>query len=100
MQFSRKGESALAGRSALQEIQRWVTANPGLDHSIAALARRVEVARVESARRMLEGGSLNGACSRDKTFVGESLSAMARETLHWLCEPSPAPISKTALTRL
>jgi transcriptional regulator GlxA family with amidase domain len=79
LQFSRKGEAALLGRSALQEIQRWVAANPGLDHSVASLAQRmelsprhfarlfrdevgmtpaawVEAARVTSARAMLEDG--------------------------------------------
>lgn len=79
LQFSRKGEAAPAGRSALQEVQRWVAANPSLDHGVAQLARRmdvsprhfarmfrsevgmtpgawVEIARVEAARRMLEGG--------------------------------------------
>src|SRR3984885_2333701 len=34
LQFSRKGEALPAGRSALQELQRWVAANPGLDHSV------------------------------------------------------------------
>ena len=33
MQFSRKGEAAPVGRSALQEVQRWVAANPAEDHS-------------------------------------------------------------------
>ena len=79
LQFSRKGEAAPVGRSALQEVQRWVAANPALDHTVAELARRmdvsprhfarmfrtevgmtpaawVEVARVEAARRMLEDG--------------------------------------------
>jgi transcriptional regulator GlxA family with amidase domain len=28
MQFSRKGETAPVGRSALQEVQRWIAANP------------------------------------------------------------------------
>jgi transcriptional regulator GlxA family with amidase domain len=79
MQFSRKGEAALAGRSALQEVQRWVAANPAADHSVANLAQRmqlsprhfarlfrgevgvtpaawVEAARVSAARRMLEEG--------------------------------------------
>jgi transcriptional regulator GlxA family with amidase domain len=77
MQFSRKGEAAPAGRSALQEVQRWVAANPSADHSIAALAQRtklsprhfarlfqheigttpaawVEASRVAAARRLLE----------------------------------------------
>ncbi|MDH6234784.1 transcriptional regulator GlxA family with amidase domain [Mesorhizobium soli] len=77
MQFSRKGEAVPAGRAALQELQRWVAANPALDHSVANLARRmdlsprhfsrlfrgevgitpatwVEEARVGAARRLLE----------------------------------------------
>jgi transcriptional regulator GlxA family with amidase domain len=79
MQFSRKGEAVPAGRAALQELQRWVAANPALDHSVANLATRmdlsprhfarlfrsevgitpaswVEEARVNSARRLLEVG--------------------------------------------
>jgi transcriptional regulator GlxA family with amidase domain len=79
LQFSRKGEAAPLGRSALQEVQRWIAANPGLDHSVARLAQRVklsprhfarlfrdevgitpavwvEAARVASARAMLEDG--------------------------------------------
>ena len=80
MQFSRKGQAELAGRSALQELQRWVVTNPGLDHSVATLARRMELsprhfarlfrtevgitpatwveeARVGAARRLLEQGN-------------------------------------------
>jgi transcriptional regulator GlxA family with amidase domain len=79
MQFSRKGEAVPAGRAALQELQRWVAANPELDHSVASLAKRmdlsprhfarlfrsevgitpatwVEEARVGAARRLLETG--------------------------------------------
>jgi transcriptional regulator GlxA family with amidase domain len=79
MQFSRKGEAVLAGRSALQEVQRWVAANPALDHSVANLAKRlqlsprhfarlfrsevgitpaawVESARIAAARHLLEEG--------------------------------------------
>ncbi len=79
MQFSRKGEAVPTGRAALQELQRWVAANPALDHSVANLARRmalsprhfarlfrsevgvtpatwVEDARVDAARRLLEKG--------------------------------------------
>lgn len=79
MQFSRKGEAAPAGRAALQELQRWVAANPALDHSVASLGARmglsprhfarlfrrevgvtpavwVEEARVDAARRLLEQG--------------------------------------------
>ena len=79
MQFSRKGESQPAGRSILQEVQRYVAANPSLDHSVTALAARaglsprhfarvfrneiggtpatwVEAARITAARRLLEDG--------------------------------------------
>jgi transcriptional regulator GlxA family with amidase domain len=79
MQFSRKGEAAPAGRAALQELQRWVVANPSLEHTIASLAGRMELsprhfarlfksevgmtpaswveeARVSAARRLLEQG--------------------------------------------
>lgn len=79
MQFSRKGEAAPAGRAALQELQRWVAANPALNHTVANLAKRldlsprhfarlfrnevgvtpatwVEEARVNAARRLLEIG--------------------------------------------
>lgn len=79
MQFSRKGEAAPAGRSALQEVQRWVAANPAMDHGVASLAARmglserhfarlfrqevgvtpaawVEDIRVAAARRLLEAG--------------------------------------------
>ncbi|RFB80254.1 GlxA family transcriptional regulator [Methylovirgula sp. 4M-Z18] len=79
MQFVRKDEAAVAGRSALQELQRWVVANPSLDHRVTNLAERmgissrhfarlfrkeigitpagwVEAARVTAARRLLETG--------------------------------------------
>jgi len=77
MQFSRKGDAAMAGRSALQQVQRWVAANPVADHSVMHLAERtglsprhfarlfrhevgttpaawVEQARVSATRRLLE----------------------------------------------
>lgn len=80
MQFTRKGETVPAGRAALQELQRWVAANPGLHHSVASLAERMDVsprhfarlfraevgitpatwveeARVNAARRLLELGN-------------------------------------------
>jgi transcriptional regulator GlxA family with amidase domain len=79
MQFSRKGEALPAGRSALQELQRWVAAHPTLDHTVVNLAKRmnlsarhlsrlfrsemsttpatwVEQVRVGAARRLLEQG--------------------------------------------
>ncbi|KLD64879.1 GlxA family transcriptional regulator [Dyella japonica] len=79
LQFSRHGEAELAGHAAIQELQRWIGAHPGEDHSVAALAKRaglsprhfarvfhqevgvppaeyVEQVRVEAARRLLELG--------------------------------------------
>ncbi|MDP4027147.1 GlxA family transcriptional regulator [Methylobacterium sp. NEAU 140] len=77
MQFSRRGVSAPVGRSALQEVQRWVAARPAEDHSVEHLAKRagmsprhfarlfraetgltpaayVENVRIEASRRLLE----------------------------------------------
>jgi transcriptional regulator GlxA family with amidase domain len=79
LQFSRKGEARPAGRSVLQEVQRWVAANPELEHNVASLARHaglsprhfarlfhaevgmtpaawVEVTRIATARSLLEDG--------------------------------------------
>ncbi|WPP00948.1 GlxA family transcriptional regulator [Pseudomonas sp. HR96] len=81
LQFSRKGEAVPTGRSALQEIQRYISAHPAADLSIEQLAKRaglsprhfarlfqaevgetpaawVEAARIERARQALEGGKL------------------------------------------
>ncbi|MEW6435805.1 MAG: helix-turn-helix domain-containing protein [Pseudomonadota bacterium] len=78
-QFSRKGATVPAGRSALQELQRWVIANPARDHSVTELAKRAELSprhfarlfhgevgvtpavwvesiRIAAARQMLESG--------------------------------------------
>ena len=77
MQFSRRGVSAPVGRSALQEVQRWVAGHPAEDHSVERLAERagmsarhfarlfrtetgltpaayVENVRIEAVRRLLE----------------------------------------------
>ena len=90
MQFSRRGVSAPAGRSALQETQRWVAAHPAEDHAVERLAARtgmsprhfarvfraetgmtpaayVETVRIEAVRRLLETGEVAlkqvaGAC--------------------------------------
>ncbi|YCH20874.1 helix-turn-helix domain-containing protein [Pseudomonas sp. D1-3] len=76
-QFSRKSEVAPAGRSVIQEVQRWVAANPAMGHSVEALADHVglsprhfarlfhaqvgvtpavwvETARVDAARKIFE----------------------------------------------
>lgn len=79
LQFSRKDEPFPAVRTVLQETQRWVAANPELEHSIKSLAKRagmssrhfsrifnsevgmtpaawVEVTRVEAAKALLQNG--------------------------------------------
>lgn len=79
LQFSRRGEVAPQGRSALQGVQRWIIAHPAEDHAVPRLAGRaglsprhfarlfveeigvtpaafVESARVAAARRLLEAG--------------------------------------------
>lgn len=50
MQFSRKGEAAPTGRSALQEVQRWAAANPAAELGIAQLAARVGLSARHFAR--------------------------------------------------
>lgn len=81
LQFSRKGTTVPTGRSALQEVQRWIAAHPGLAHDVPVLAARVglstrhfgrlftqevgmtpaawvEEARVAAARTLLESGEV------------------------------------------
>lgn len=80
LQFSRKGVACPSGRSVLQEVQRWVAANPALTLSVKALAAHagqsprhfarlfhaevgltpaawVETARITAARTLLEAGT-------------------------------------------
>ncbi|RQS66822.1 GlxA family transcriptional regulator [Burkholderia sp. Bp8963] len=79
LQFSRKGEARPVGRSVLQEVQRWIAANPELDHSVTEMAKHagmsarhfarlfraevgmtpavwVETTRIAAARKLLENG--------------------------------------------
>ena len=80
LQFSRKGDARPAGRSALQDVQRWFAANPALPLTVDDLADHaglsprhfarlfhaevgitpaawVEVTRVSAARALLEAGT-------------------------------------------
>lgn len=50
MQFSRASHAVPVGRSALQEIQRWVAANAGDHHDVASLAKRMNVSPRHFAR--------------------------------------------------
>ena len=79
LQFSRSGQAGLAGRSALQDVQRWAAAHPERNLSVQALAAHaglsprhfarlfhaevgtppaawVEAMRVAAARTLLEQG--------------------------------------------
>ena len=80
LQYSRRGAGSPTGRSALQQVQRWVIANPAEEHGVDQLAGRagmsprhfarlfrkevgitpsawVEAIRVEAAQRLLETGA-------------------------------------------
>ncbi len=46
----RKGEIKAAGRSALQELQRYIAANPKENHSVAKLAERLGLSERHFAR--------------------------------------------------
>ena len=79
LQFSRSGEARPAGRSVLQEVQRWIAGHPEFEHSVAELAKHagmsprhfarlfraevgmtpaawVETTRISAARQLLENG--------------------------------------------
>ncbi|MGO4781737.1 AraC family transcriptional regulator, partial [Lysobacter sp. 2RAB21] len=53
LQFSRRGQAHPAGRSALQEVQRWVAAHLADDHSVEALAARAGLSPRHFARLFL-----------------------------------------------
>ena len=91
LQFSRRGEVHPAGRSSLQEVQRWALANLAADLDTQVLAERaglsarhfvrlfqaeigltpatwVEMARVETARQLLESGDPPKKAAGDAGF--------------------------------
>lgn len=76
MQFSRKGEAAPAGRGALQELQRWVAANPALDHDVASLAKRMDLSPRHFARLFRKEVGITPA-----TWVEEARVSAARQLL-------------------
>ena len=76
LQFSRKGEAAPVGRSALQEAQRWIAANPAEDLSIATLANRTGLSPRHFARLFQQEVGVAPA-----TWVKEARVAAARRLL-------------------
>ena len=76
MQFSRNGEAVPAGRSALQELQRWIVANPALDHSVSRLAKRLELSERHFARLFRSEVGITPA-----TWVEEARVGAARQLL-------------------
>jgi transcriptional regulator GlxA family with amidase domain len=81
MQFSRHGQASLSGRSALQDVQRWVMNSLNYPHNVQSLALHMGISprhltrlfnqelrqspaewleqqRVFHARQLLEGGEL------------------------------------------
>ncbi|WNO07597.1 GlxA family transcriptional regulator [Teredinibacter sp. KSP-S5-2] len=115
IQFSRNREAVPAGRSALQELQRWIAANPNLDHTISSLAQRLNLsrrhfsrmfrdevgitpanwikeARIEAARRLLEQG--NFAPKQIAALCGFANSDTLRRAFVSLVGVTPAEYRK------
>jgi transcriptional regulator GlxA family with amidase domain len=82
MQFSRKGEAVPAGRGALQELQRWVAANPALDHNVTSLAKRMQLSPRHFARLFKSEVGVTPA-----SWVEESRVCAARKILEVGSEP-------------
>ncbi|MBP0495045.1 GlxA family transcriptional regulator [Pararoseomonas indoligenes] len=109
MQLSRHGLGAPVGRSALQEVQRWVAAHPAEDHGVERLPARtgmsprhfvrlfqvetglmlatyVEGVRIEATRRLLESRGMAtkqvaGACGfRDAGTLWRAFARRAGTT--------------------
>ncbi len=115
LQFSRDATAVPAGRSVLQELQRWVASYPAEDHSVTRLAARaglsprhfgrlfaseigvtpavwVESVRVEACRRLLEMGD----CSPKEvaTKCGFSNTDVLRRAFYRHVGVSPAEYRK------
>lgn len=80
MQYSRKGEAVPVGRAALQELQRWVAANPALDHSVASLAGRMELSSRHFARLFRNEVGATPAAWVDEARVSAARSLLEKGT--------------------
>jgi transcriptional regulator GlxA family with amidase domain len=76
LQFSRKGEAAPAGRAALQEVQRWVAAEPAADHSIGKLAERTGLSERHFARLFHQEIGMTPAHWVEESRVGAARSLL------------------------
>jgi transcriptional regulator GlxA family with amidase domain len=76
LQFSRKGETAPSGRTALQELQRYVAAHPAENHRVENLAARLELSGRHFARLFSKEVGMTPA-----EWVTEARVARAREFL-------------------
>jgi len=76
LQFSHKDEASPVGRSALQEAQRWIAANPAEDLSVANLASRTSLSSRHFARLFRQEVGVTPA-----TWVREARVAAARRLL-------------------
>lgn len=120
MQFSYREQATLAGRSMLQEVQRWAIDNIGLPHNVASLAERagvtprhfsrlfsnevgtspakwLEEARIAEARRLLEQGVL--APKQVAAHCGFSSTELMRRAFIRRLGVTPADYRKMFLSK-
>jgi transcriptional regulator GlxA family with amidase domain len=81
MQFSRKGEAVPTGRAALQELQRWVAANPGIHHDIDSMAQRLELSPRHFARLFRNEVGITPATWVEEARVGAARRLLEQDNL-------------------
>ncbi|SJZ38512.1 transcriptional regulator, AraC family with amidase-like domain [Enhydrobacter aerosaccus] len=70
LQFSQRGDIAPAGRSILQEIQRWAAAHPAADLSVGNLAKRAGLSSRHFARLFLHEVGTTPAAWVEEVRIG------------------------------
>ncbi|SEO89760.1 Transcriptional regulator GlxA family, contains an amidase domain and an AraC-type DNA-binding HTH domain [Luteibacter sp. UNC138MFCol5.1] len=79
--FSKAGTARVAGRAALQELQRYVLAHPELPHTVASLADRLHLSPRHFARMFTdEVGKAPGAWLADVRLAAARLMLDANRT--------------------